>query len=320
MIDNDRSKESCMNTHLKERAVLVVDDEESILNSLRRLLRGEEYQLFLASSARDARKIIETRDVDVILCDYNMPGENGLKFLKDIHSQKPEISNIMLTAYTTPSLLVEAINNSVLFRFFEKPWLGDEIKQAIIEGIHYSQKQRASAENFSRQEEEIKRLTSESEHDGLTGCYNRKTVIKKLDEQLENSRRYNTTFSVVMLDIDYFKKVNDTYGHQQGDLVLKEVVKTVENSLRIPDILGRYGGEEFLAILSFTDKSSGVVAIDRIRQKISEIEWGNKSLEVTVSMGISQWRKSDTEETIIERADRALYLAKSSGRNRVVSE
>jgi two-component system, cell cycle response regulator len=307
-----------MNTHLKEKAVLVVDDEESVLNSLRRLLRGEEYQLFLANSAWDARKIVEERDVDVILCDFNMPGENGLDFLKDIHSQKPEIANIMLTAYTTPSLLVEAINNSVLFRFFEKPWVGEEIKQAIVEGIHYSQIQRAAVENFSRQEEEIKRLISESEHDGLTGCYNRKTAMKKLDEQLGNSQRYDTTFSAVMLDIDLFKKVNDSYGHQQGDLVLKGVVKIVEESLRTPDILGRYGGEEFIIILPFTESESALVAMDRVRQKISEIYWDMSELQVTVSMGISQWCSSDTSKSLVKRADDALYRAKSGGRNRIV--
>lgn len=158
--------------------------------------------------------------------------------------------------------------------------------------------------------------------DGLTGLYNQRYFQEHLEREISRVDRYSHLLSLIMIDIDHFKKLNDTYGHQQGDTVLREVAEVFNNSIRKPDIAARYGGEEFVIILPETDLKGCLILAERIRQFIEELEIkiDNQVLKVTISLGITSYdpskgRKSKVE--IIESADKALYNSKNTGRNKL---
>ncbi len=158
-----------------------------------------------------------------------------------------------------------------------------------------------------------------SEIDKLTQINNRYCFIEKAERDLKRSIRYKRQFSLIFFDLDFFKKVNDTYGHQAGDAVLKEFAKTVNGELRSTDIFGRYGGEEFIVALPETDLKSAKLLAERIRKKVEmkNIAYEDDNISVTVSAGVSELLEDTRLEAIINRADKALYKAKQSGRNKV---
>lgn len=157
--------------------------------------------------------------------------------------------------------------------------------------------------------------------DGLTGLFVRRFVMHKLTEEVRRARRYNTPLSLVMCDIDHFKTVNDTYGHQAGDEVIRVVSSIILSGLRVDvDVAGRYGGEEFLLILPQTEGKSATVCSERIREQLEHtlIDVGSgTSLSKTMSFGVAELGPDDTVETLLHRADEALYRSKNEGRNRV---
>ena len=157
--------------------------------------------------------------------------------------------------------------------------------------------------------------------DGLTGLLNRKHILELLDQEISRSRRYGHPVSVLMLDIDHFKNVNDTYGHQTGDIVMRRLADLFCETVRENDLVGRYGGEEFLILLPDSDAQSGVQTAQRIRKRVQdlEIDASGENVSVTVSIGISSFPQyGQGADAVICAADEALYQAKSNGRNQVV--
>lgn len=157
--------------------------------------------------------------------------------------------------------------------------------------------------------------------DGLTGSYNRKYIIDYLETEVKRCQKLEVPLSIMIFDLDYFKKINDTYGHLAGDYVLKEIVKLLkEKVLRASDVLGRYGGEEFCIILSEAAIRTAREIADRIRKSIESHEFifDNNKIPVTISVGVADMNKtSDTSGSLILTADKALYQAKETGRNKV---
>ena len=170
-----------------------------------------------------------------------------------------------------------------------------------------------------KMEEELRALATT---DGLTGAYNRRHFLYKAATEVPRSQRYNHPLTVLMVDLDHFKQVNDTFGHAGGDEVLKQFVTTVRECLRGPDVLGRIGGEEFALMLPETDLAGALSLAERIRADVQSmnIRWDKRTISVTTSIGIAQLRDNDTDiHDVMARADKALYIAKAKGRNRVIT-
>ncbi|SDK46299.1 diguanylate cyclase (GGDEF) domain-containing protein [Maridesulfovibrio ferrireducens] len=164
---------------------------------------------------------------------------------------------------------------------------------------------------------QLKRI---SEIDALTQIDNRYSFLTKAEIEINRSKRYNHHFSFIFFDLDWFKKINDKYGHQIGDTVLKEFSKTVNSQLRTTDLFGRYGGEEFIVALPETDLASAKLLANRIRERVQKmnIVYESSNVSITVSAGVSELTDDDRDiDTVINRADMALYEAKQSGRNKV---
>ena len=172
-------------------------------------------------------------------------------------------------------------------------------------------------------------LERETITDPLMGIYNRRYLDRRLLEEFQRARRYELPFSIFLLDIDFFKKINDTYGHQIGDMVLKKLATVIVDSVRELDVVIRYGGEEILVILPNTRVANAVELAQRVRQKVRETMMvepdqskGRPAIYITVSIGVTGYRflgELDTVRGVVERADQALYQAKHQGRNKVVS-
>jgi diguanylate cyclase (GGDEF)-like protein/PAS domain S-box-containing protein len=166
---------------------------------------------------------------------------------------------------------------------------------------------------IARYEEKLKEL---AERDYLTKVYNRRMFENLLKHEMERAKRHGRPLSLIMFDIDHFKRINDTFGHQVGDQVLKRLVDVVRSNLRRTDILARWGGEEFMILLPETSTESACKLAERLRRTVENADFG-KAGRITVSFGVAGMRREDTAESLVRRADRAVYEAKRKGRNRV---
>jgi diguanylate cyclase (GGDEF)-like protein len=176
---------------------------------------------------------------------------------------------------------------------------------------------------ITQQKEMIKQLDNLASYDSLTQIYNRRRFMEEAKNEFERNRRYNGGFSILMIDIDYFKEINDVYGHTVGDEIIRMVAQGCKDRIRMTDIIGRYGGDEFCILLSHADKENAMKIAEQIRDHIEDMkfEYLNQSIKVTVSIGITTVVNANNEEFninfLLSQADQALYRAKQSGRNLV---
>ncbi len=184
------------------------------------------------------------------------------------------------------------------------------------------QKMREIRQEADEFREKSNRMEKESLHDSLTGLYNRKAYDQKILETQEDLLRYKVTSSLIICDIDHFKKINDTFGHNVGDLALKKLASLFKERLRVRDFVARYGGEEFAIILPHSDLKKARITGQSIRTFIdnASFSYKNQNIPLTISLGISCFRKDDDCDSVFKRADKALYEAKKSGRNSVKTE
>ncbi|MGE5389594.1 MAG: diguanylate cyclase [Deltaproteobacteria bacterium] len=179
---------------------------------------------------------------------------------------------------------------------------------------------RGMEKELERKNQELEKLNqilqTQANTDDLTGIYNHRFIFQRLREEVERADRYHLPLSIMMLDLDYFKRINDKFGHQVGDIVLTRVAQTLKQTLRLIDIAGRYGGEEFMVILPQTSLEDAVQVAERIRERIAGISLEGIHPRVSISIGVASFNE-ESESELLARADRLLYLAKANGRNRV---
>lgn len=256
-----------------------------------------------------------------------------LKISYDFNEQVEYINNSLnriLKAGLT-IMLVSVMFSSVIFTVFieKKLKILIEILKKIrrgeysIEEISLKGKDELTeiAETINKLKKEVtireKKLIRVAVTDELTKLYNRKYLFHRLNEEQDKADRYGSFFSIVLLDIDHFKKINDTFGHQVGDEVLAELGKTFVKQLRKSDIAARYGGEEFMLVLPQTNLDSAYKMVERLRKNIEEKKWNIKELKVTVSSGIKVYNIKKELDMFISEVDELLYKAKQNGRNRI---
>jgi diguanylate cyclase (GGDEF)-like protein len=168
-------------------------------------------------------------------------------------------------------------------------------------------------------QEAYRRIEELAELDELTGCFNRRCILRMLDEEIARATRSGAPCSVALIDLDWFKRINDAFGHPTGDEVLRAFSITVFANIRPTDRFGRYGGEEFLLVLPDTDEGAATRLLDRLRLIVAELDWSafSHGMTVTMSAGVATLAANETPDGILARADGALYVAKERGRNRI---
>ncbi len=299
--------------------ILVVDDSAAIRSQIKGVLAqvDAEHQFLEAGDGLQAFKIMVDRQPDLVVCDLIMPVFDGLKFLA-LRATRPELANIpviMLTADADANRKLEVFDQGAA-DYVSKPFNERELLARVK--VHYRLKVLQD-----QLREANKRLEALADTDGLTGLFNRRYFDALLVRELQRTARYKTPIGVVLLDIDHFKYVNDTFGHSTGDEVLRNVSRIVSASVRVTDSAARYGGEEIAIVFTQTTAQGVAEVTERLRQRIADFthEYQGQTVQRTVSCGVSVCdgkgaTPSATE--LVDRADRALYRAKHSGRNRVV--
>jgi diguanylate cyclase (GGDEF)-like protein len=201
--------------------------------------------------------------------------------------------------------------------FGEKDFVNFAINRGLVSLVMYSILFLMYRNNQSS--EVLRRLATT---DPLTNAFNRRHFMELMAREQRRADRYDTIYSILMIDIDHFKRVNDTYGHQVGDLAIQAMAEACKRTTRPTDFVGRYGGEEFIVTLTHTDQPGAVKVAERLREAVAEIALPTEqgALSFTVSIGISTYARKVMIDEVIARADRALYRAKESGRNRVCVE
>lgn len=293
----------------KVTSVLLVDDDPAMLRLLARWLEVAGYEVRTASDGNEAKLAIEASCPQIVVTDWEMPGLDGHELCRWVRAQTlPHYVYLMLlTVRSGLDDLVRGLDSGA-DDFLKKPIDRDELV--------------ARLRSASRVLELEQRLSVLARCDGLTGLPSRRTFFEFLQREWSRSRRYHFPLSCVMVDIDYFKRINDLYGHAAGDEVIRRVGQCLADGCRNSDVVCRYGGEEFCLLLPETNEDNAAIWANRIRQRLAEmvIEYGDQKLNITASFGIAQ-RMDDTTspEQIVDMADQALLVAKRSGRDRVVN-
>ena len=307
-----------------ERArVLIVDDHEDNIELLRARLESWGFEPISASDGEEALQRIDECAPDLILLDVMMPKIDGIEVAKRVKANRslPFIPIIMQTALDATENKVEGLEAGA-DDYITKPIDFAELKARVNSMLRIKRLQDALEERERQLLEANERLRHMSQTDALTGLDNRRHLEERLDEMFEHARRLNEPFACVMCDLDRFKSVNDTYGHQAGDAVLKQFARILRNEVREIDRVGRYGGEEFMLLLPGTVLDAAVTFAERVRKEVEghTFTFDGTSICRTASFGVSAWphpRVGNTD-VLVRAADDALYVAKETGRNRVV--
>ena len=294
--------------------VMIVDDSLVIRAVVRAGLESEGYQVMQAEDGTTALEQCRLRAPDVILLDIIMPGLDGLEVLARLKAD-PDLDYIpvvFLTARTDMADVVAGLRAGA-HDYLKKPFAPEELLARVGSAIHVKQLQdQLRASNAT--------LDKMSRTDALTGLDNRRHLDEELARRHGDARRHHDPLCLLLFDIDHFTQVNATHGHPVGDIVLREFARRLANELRIGDIAGRWGGEEFLVILPRTDLAGAVEVAERIRDTIAATPFiiGDQAITVTVSGGCAGGPGESPEE-LLRRVDKRLYQAKAAGRNQIAA-
>ncbi len=298
--------------------IILVEDDASVSLLITRQLRRAGYDFVRqAGTIADARDLVRNGDWDLVLLDRNLPDGDGLDLCRELRASSPHGYIIMLTGEDSDEAKLEGFARGA-DDYVTKPFIVDELIARIRAGVRIVRLQNALMES-NHQLEQLSRT------DALTNLRNRRAFDERLAEVFEHARRYERPLSLVMLDIDHFKAINDTHGHSAGDTVLRGVSSLISSSTRQTDFVARIGGEEFAIILPETPLFEAMQFAEKIRARVatSTLQIGEAlRLEVTVSLGVANALHSrvTTMSELFEAADQALYRAKANGRNRTEME
>ena len=298
-------------------SILIIDDNRTVRQQILEALEGTGLfdSLLDAGDGIEGFKILLSKPIDIILCDLEMPGMDGYKFLRMVASREEiqDIPVIILTSHEGQEEKIRGLGAGAS-DFLTKPFYPDELVARVKVQLKIKSLQDSLKES-NRQ------LTKLSQTDPLTNLSNRRRLMEILAVEFDRSNRNGAPFSVLMIDLDHFKRVNDTYSHQEGDIVLKAIAVVMRGHLRLYDTAARYGGEEFTLVLPETGLAGAVGVAERIRKEIAKLNFAGviENLKVTASIGVatSTGKKIGSVDDLLRAADDALYEAKTNGRNRV---
>ncbi|HXA75997.1 MAG TPA: diguanylate cyclase [Candidatus Acidoferrales bacterium] len=299
-------------------SVLVADDSPVYRKLVEHALAEDSCSVSFASSGHQAIEILEREHPDLVVTDWMMPDLTGIELCHRIRTNAESSYTyvIILTSNAEKENVVKGLSAGA-DDYLTKPFDRNELLARVHVGRRLI--------DLHRQIEAKNKLLEElALTDPLTGLPNRRAIEDWSARQLSGAARHGFPIWVVLMDLDHFKNVNDTYGHDAGDTVLKKFGEVLRANTRLSDISGRIGGEEFLLVLTHADQSSVAVVLGRIRQQLAaeRFEWNGSAIHVTASFGVAGFsgKKAPEFKQLLKQADAALYRAKDLGRNRIELE
>jgi len=298
--------------------IAIVDDDAAIRRLVRLFLHRAGFETIELTTGEEARSVLHSDPWDLAILDRKLPDLDGVMLAHELKSKADFRTRyiIMLTGEADQEDKVEGLELGA-DDYITKPFQYPELLARVRAGKRIVDLQKELLETN-------KRLELLSITDGLTALYNHRYFQDELMRNFDESKRYSRPLSLAMIDIDYFKKINDTYGHAIGDEVLKCVSKLLRDSARKTDLVARYGGEEFVVMMPETELEDAVTFAEKIRGLIesTDVETQAGDLRGTVSVGVASvpYTRVRSPKEMVVAADRALYRAKRGGRNRVEAE
>lgn len=297
----------------KDRHILVVDDDEDILFILSKALQQEGYTVATASSGEAALQILAESTPDLVILDVNMDGISGIQTLETLRRRNNYVAVIFATGNRQPQDVVKGLDAGA-DDYLKKPF---DISE-FLSRVRAKLRVKDLNDELRVANKKLKDLV---EIDDLTGLFNMRSIYQKLDHEIVRAKRIRNSISVLMMDMDHFKNVNDEHDHLFGSFVLSEVGKIVKNNIRQIDFAARYGGDEFLIILTDAQVEGTNLFAERLRQTIENhlFDNGIDQIRLTASMGFAITHPDAILDAraIVRRADKCLYNAKEAGRNNI---
>ena len=295
--------------------ILIIEDELIFRRMVKKYLLAAGYEIVEAEDGLSAWELFQKEPFQLVITDWMMPGLDGPELVHKIRTsgQKSYTYIIMLTAMDDKDNIVLGLESGA-DEYLTKPFNSRELIARVASGMR-----------ILRLEEELMQARVQMEalamHDGLTGLLNRRAIEEFAEAEFNMADRKKQAMSVILLDIDHFKNVNDRFGHKFGDVVLRQVAQTLKEDLRNYDRVGRWGGEEFLLILPDTELKDAVTVAERLRSKIAVVQItleNGETFSIHISLGTAcTTGQFQSLAKLIDAADQALYQAKQSGRDRI---
>ena len=301
-----------MSIQPKDRRILVVDDDPDSLEIIAEALSWEGYDVNKSQSGSGGVELINSWKPHLVILDVNMPGMDGITTLSGLRSQEQYVSVMFISGNVNTEAVVAGLDSGA-DDYIPKPF--DPLE--LLARVRTQLRIKDLNDQLRAANEKLKELV---DIDDLTGLFNMRSLYQRLEHELDRARRFDRQVCVVMMDMDFFKSVNDGHDHLFGSFVLSEVGKIIRSNIRSIDIGARYGGDEFLMVLTETNKEGANNFCERLRKSIKEYHFvsGNDEIDLTASVGfaITQPGDSTTDgRSLVRAADAALYDAKRSGRN-----
>lgn len=301
-----------MNTPTPQIILLIEDDPGDAL-LIAEMLEQQECKSRLVTKERlsEGLNYLQKNQCDIVLLDINLPDSSGLSTMTRVMDVVPDIPIIVLTGLSDESFGTEAVKSGA-----QDYLTKGDINARILKRSMFYSVERKKLEIALKQARDL--YEHQARIDYLTGIYNRRMFSEQMEAEHQRARRYGSELSLIMFDLDHFKRINDTYSHNIGDHVLKEVAQLVSDNIRAYDIFARWGGEEFIVLIPKNDQKHAVILAEKLRCLFEVHDFGN-GLQVTASFGVTQFKLDDNAASFTARADEAMYLAKINGRNRIES-
>jgi len=313
---NSDEYDPVISEEISDSIILIVDDNDSNRDLLQRRLRLYDFECVQASGGKEALSILSKQKIDLVLLDVLMPDMNGIEVLNAIRNSElqSDLPVIMVSGFDDVRSVAKCIAIGAS-DYLSKPVDGVVLGAKVVAALERKALRKKSNELMDQ-------LTVQATTDQLTGIRNRRSIYEKLDSLIQSCKDNSSNFGIILLDIDFFKSVNDTYGHHAGDMVLIEAAERFSQNIRSNDFIGRQGGEEFLALIGDIEINEITQIAERVRKSIesSVINVEGTEIKITVSGGIAHSSEKIERDDLINLADERLYLAKENGRNRIINQ
>lgn len=300
-----------------ERRILVVDDDSNATDIICEALGWEGYQFKSTLIGAELSQLVENWQPHLIILDVNTTGVDWLSALKEIRQRERYIAVMFISGDSRPEALVESLDAGA-DDFLLKPFDPTE----LLARVRARFRTKDLYDNIYAANNRLKELV---EIDDLTGLFNMRSTFQRLGQEMERAKRYHRQVAVVMMDMDHFKSVNDGHNHLFGSYVLSQIGKLIAKSIRPNDIAARYGGDEFMIVLTETNEEGAMAFCERLRRRIegTVFKSGRDQIQLTASLGFAMTSAGDDTmepKALVRCADSALYAAKRAGRNCVREE